>query len=173
MSGASGVGVMLGGGAEIHAPGRVWKVSAPDQRAKRRLESLVKKVVIDEAREMKGVLGPEAYHELFESKTRQLRDYETWRPGWMAVVFDPGYAHLFLWSLLHPAHPDATEEDVRAIFADAPEEVAAAYAQILPDFFTMLLAPVRSRIPPELLAKFEGAVAEAVSRLRRTPTSST
>jgi hypothetical protein len=173
--GTPGIGVMLGAGCELHALGRTWKVSAPDQNAKERLEKLAAATALEEVRRLKGMLDAAAYQEAFDRVTQNLRNYRTWKPGWQSVVFDPENAHLFLWSLLKGNHPDIDGDTVLAVFTDAPEEVAAAYAQILPDFFTMLLEPLAGRLTPELRAEVDAALARMVESLRRkpTPTNST
>ena len=167
---APGANVVLGGGAEIVLPtGRVWKVGAPDQAAKRRLEQLAAAVALNEVRDLRGVLDPAAYQEAFSEVTRNLKSYRTWQPGWQSVVMSPAGQHLFLLSLIQGPHPDATEDDVLGIFAEAPEEVAAALAQVLPDFFTLLTVPLRHLLNPGQLARVEAALAELRARL--TPTA--
>jgi arylsulfatase A-like enzyme len=171
--GTPGLGVMLGKGAEFRALGRAWKISAPDQDAKERLEKLAARSGLEEVRRLKGTLDPAAYKETFAEVTVSLPKYKTWREGWQAVVFDPANGHLFLWSLLQAAHPDVTEAEVLAATADAPEEVAAALAQVLPDFFQVLLAKVLPNLSPADAAKVVEAMATLRARLAPTPTSST
>lgn len=172
MSDAPGVGVMLAAPAEIKVGKTTWVVSPPDQDAKARLEKLAARAALEEVRRLKPVLDADAYAEAFRAAMDALPSYRTWQPGWQRVVFDPANAHLFLWSLLQAAHPDATEEDVVKLHADAPEEVAAAYAQLLPDFFRLLLAPVLPRLDPAARAAVEAAVADLRRRLTPTPTNS-
>lgn len=162
------VGVMLGKGATFGALGKTWKVSAPDQNAKARLEKIVAAEALNEVRRLKGTLDTAAYQEAFSDVTRRLKDYRTWGPGWQATVFGPSSAHFFLWSLLQGAHPDADEQTVLDICQDAPEEVAAVYVQILPDFFSILLEPVRNRIPPDKLAELEAIIASIPDLIRRS-----
>lgn len=171
--GTPGVGVMLGHGAEFRALNRAWTISAPDQDAKGRLEKLAARAALEEIRRLKGVLGAAAYNESFKAVVDALPSYRTWGAGWQAVVFAPANAHLFLWSLLQAAHPDVSEADVIAVAADAPEEVAAALAQVLPDFFRTLLAPVLPNLSPADAARVEEALATLRARLAPTPTSST
>ncbi len=166
--GPQSVGVMLGKGCTLHALGKTWKVSAPDLNAKERLEKLVASAALAEVRRLRDTLDPAAYQEAFSEVTRSLKSYRTWGAGWQRVVFDPANVHLFLWSLLLDAHPDVTEEAVFAILGGTPEEVAAAYAQVMPDFFTMLLAPVRDRIPADKLAEMEAMIAGVPEQIRRT-----
>lgn len=177
-----GVGVMLGSAGpcpECHHAGKVWKVGYPTQKAKKRLELLVKKLVLDEVREMKGVLDAASYDELYKSKSDNLKSYETWRPGWVAAVTDHANSHLFLWSLLSEHHPAATEADIKGLRDGAPEEVGAALAQVLPDFFHLLLADALASIPPEredlraqVRTKAEPFFAALRARLTPTATSS-
>lgn len=142
---------MLGGAAappEVPYAGRLWKVGAPDQQAKQRLERLVKAAALEEVRQLKGVLPPAAYQEAFAEATRSLPDYRTWGPGWQRVVNDPSNAHLFLLSLLQGPQPWATEADARGMARDVPEEVRAALAQVTPGFFRTLLADLLDGLPP-------------------------
>ena len=165
---AQSVGVMLGKGATFPALGKTWKISAPDQNAKDRLEKLVVRVALDEVRRLKGALEPAAYQEAFSDVTRRLKEYRTWGTGWQTIVFDAANAHLYLWSLLQESHPEIDGETVLAICEDAPEEVAAVFVQVMPDFFTMLLAPVRNRIPPGKLAELDQLIARMPEQIRRT-----
>jgi hypothetical protein len=166
--GTPGVGVMMGHGVEIVLPGgKRWKVGAPDQAAKARLEKLAAKVALDEVRRLKDTLDPAAYAELFGEVTRNLKSYRTWQPGWQSVVMSPAGQHLFLLSLM----PDATEADVLGIFATAPEEVAAALAQVLPDFFTMLVEPLTAHLSPADLEKVTAALAALRAQLTHTAPS--
>lgn len=154
---------------EIPFGGRLYKVGRPDQDAKARLEKLVKRVVIDDVRVLRDALDPAAYRELFDAKTANLRQYDTWRAGWQAVVFDPANAHLFLWSLLQSHQPAVAEADVKALAAGAPEEVQFALAQVMPDFFRETLAGVE--MTPDQRAAVEAAI--NVFRARLTPTRAT
>jgi len=172
VSDAPGIGVMLAAPVEIKVGRTVWTVSPPDQDAKARLEKLAARAALEEVRRLKGTLDADAYAEAFRAAMDALPSYRTWGAGWQRVVFDPANAHLFLWSLLQAAHPDATEEDVAKLHADAPEEVAAAYAQLLPDFFRLLLAPVLPRLDPEARRQVEAAVADLHRRLAPSPTNS-
>lgn len=167
-----GAGMMTGTpGAcpEIQAGGKIWKVGHPRQAAKGRLERLAKKVALDEVRAMKGILDPAAYKEAFEGVTNNLRKYDTWREGWQAVVFDPNNSHLFLWSLLQEHHPDITEAQVLEICTLAPEEVRAAFAQVIPDFFQVILKDVMNRLSPDQLATVTAALDALRDRLTPTP----
>lgn len=167
-----GVGQMIGTpGAcpDIEYGGKKWTVGRPDQNAKGRLEKLAAKVAIDEVRRLKDILDPQAYRESFDGVTGNLRKYQTWRDGWQAVVFDPNNSHLFLWSLLQSHHPDISEADVVQLCKAAPEEVRAAFAQVIPDFFTILLADILDRLPPESQATVKAAMDQLRDRLTATP----
>lgn len=169
---APGIGQMLASTSacpEIPHGKRRWKVGHPTQDAKGRLERLVKKVALDEVRSLKGTLDPATYDETFREQVRALKDYDTWKAGWQRIVFDPEYsALLFLWSLLQEHHPEVTEAEVRALFADAPEEVDAALVQVLPDFFQALLALILPRLDPQARAGVGAALAALRERLTRT-----
>lgn len=156
---------------DIPFKGKTYKVGRPDGDAKGRLEKLVKKVAIDEVRAMKESLDPEAYRELFESRTRSLKRYDTWRDGWQAIVFDPANAHLFLWSLLQAHQPAITEKEVTALTAEAPEEVQLALVQVMSDFFQMLLAELN--LTPDQQARVAKAFDALRARLTPTPDAST
>jgi hypothetical protein len=178
MAESPGVGVMLGAAGpcpEFTHAGKRWTVGHPTQAAKARLENLAGKVALDEVRRMKDVLDPAAYQETFAEVTRSLKDYRTWKPGWQRVVFDPEYAHLFFMSLLQEKHPGVTEGEVLELCAGAPEEVQAALAQVLPDFFQMLLDGIADRLTPEARAEVAGAVAKVRAALapRVPPTAAT
>lgn len=167
-----GVGVVLGAAGaapEIRSGGKTYTVAHPTQRAKARLEKIVKAAALNEVRELKGVLDPAAYQEAFAEAVKSLPDYKTWGPGWQRVVFNPANGHLHLWSLLQEHHPDADEALALELSRGAPEEVAAALAQTLPDFFQMLLAEVEDKLPPETAAEVRGALAELRTRLAPTP----
>lgn len=170
-----GVGAMIGTpGAcpEIQVNGKRWTVGRPDQDAKARLENLAKKVAIDEVRKLKGILDAAAYAEAMQLVVGNLRTYETWREGWQAVIFDPGNSHLFLWSLMQAHHPDISESQVADICKTAPEEVTAAFAQVIPDFFTILLANVLDRLSPEDQQTVQAAMEQLRHRLTLTPARS-
>lgn len=171
---APGVQQILGAAGacpEIVHGKRRWKVGHPTQAAKARLEKLAAKVALDEVRRLKDTLDPAAYQEAFGEAVKSLKNYRTWRPGWQAVVFDPANSHLYLWSLIQEHHPDASEEDVLAICRDAPEEVVAAMAQVLPDFFRLLLSEIRPHLSPEAFAAAEATVGQMRARLEPTPAS--
>lgn len=167
--GVTGILGASGACPEIAHGKRRWKVGHPTQAAKSRLEKLAAKVSLDEVRRLKDALDPAAYQEAFSEAVKSLKNYRTWRPGWQAVVFDPANSHLYLWSLIQEHHPDATEEDVLAVCRDAPEEVVAAMAQVLPDFFHLLLSDVKPHLSPEAFAKAEAAVAAMRERAMPTP----
>ncbi len=152
---------------EIVVSGKPWKVGHPTQAAKARLEKLAARVALDEVRRLKDVLDPAAYSETFSEATRSLPEYRTWRPGWQRVVFDPANVHLFLLSLVQEHHPNATETDIIALSRAAPEEVTAALAQVIPDFFRLLLAGLE--MTPDQRAAVEAELAKFRARLVPTP----
>jgi hypothetical protein len=167
-----GIGQMLANSnapIEIPVGVRVWKVAYPDQDAKDRLEKLVAKAALNEVRRLKGVLDAAEYAELFSEATRALPECRTWRAGWQRYVFDPAYAHLFLWSLLQAHHPNATERDVIGLMKEVPEEVTAALVQVIPDFFRVLLSGLD--LTPEQAETVEAAMATIRERLTPTPAS--
>ncbi len=123
-------------------------------------------------RALKDVLDPAAYQESFSLVIESLPKYDTFQPGWLATVFSPAQQHLFLWSLLQGAQPDIPEQLVIEMMTESPEEVAAAFAQVLPDFFHLLLEPHRKNLPPDRLATVEAALDQLRTQLVRTPTNS-
>lgn len=155
---------------EIPHGGTVWKLGRPDQDARARLEKLAIKVAVDQVRALKGVLDPGAYQELFGDVTRNLGRYATWRDRWQEVVFDPANGHLFLWSLLQAHHPAVTAEQVLRLIAEAPEEAELALAQVLPDFFQVLLSAALELVPAADRAGAERVAAGALAALRARPT---
>jgi hypothetical protein len=170
---------------DIRWRGRNWRVGRPTQDAKARLEKLVAAVSLEEVRRLKDVLSPAAYQEAFKAAMAALPSYHTWQAGWQAVVFDSANAHLFLWSLLQEFHPQVSEAEVRGMLAEVSEEVEAALAQVIPDFFQMLVDDLVARMAaairqatPEDAGRVEEAVAVARAevdrlRVRLTPTSPT
>mgnify|MGYP001605268688 FL=1 len=152
---------------EIPYKGTLYKLGRPDQDAKGRLEKLVKRVAIDEVRALKDALPPAAYAELFAERTKNLKQYDTWREGWKATVFEPANAHLFLWSLLQAHHPTITAADVLALATEAPEEVSYALAQVMPAFFRMLLEGIA--LTPDQQQALEEKLSEFRERLTPTP----
>lgn len=157
---------------EIPFKGKAYKVGHPTQAAKARLEQLVVAQAVAEVRELKGVLPPDAYAELFAETAEKVRgrSFKTWGADWQKTVFAPENAHLFLLSLLRGPHPDMSEADARAMMLEAPEECALALGLVVPDFFEMLLAD--RPLSPEDRAKVGAALSEARSRLT-SPTRST
>ncbi len=151
---------------EVPHGGTVWKVGRPDQDAKARLEKLVKRAAIEQVRALKDVLDPGAYREAFDRVTQNLRTYDTWGEGWQAVITDPAHAHLFLWALLQAHHPNVSEEAVKRLAAECPEEVGYALAQVLPDFFQALISPLLAKVPPEVRAQAEAKAGAFLAALR-------
>lgn len=172
MSDAS-IGDMVGGNdscPEIVFRGKKYAVGRPDQKAKARLEKLAAAVAINEVRALKDVLPADAYQEAFGAVTKNLKSYRTWQPGWQAVVFEPANGYLFLASLM----PDVPEETVKGICHDSPEEVNAALAQVIPDFFDMLLTDLKDHLSAEQMEAVRVVLQTLRERLIPTqPTSST
>jgi hypothetical protein len=142
-----GIGTMLGAAGacpEIDLKGNRWKIGHPTQRAKAVLEELAVAKAVAEIRRLKGILPPDAYAETFAELTSRIAagDYRTWGGGWQRVVLAPGNSHLFLLSLLREHHPQASEDDARALALGEPEQVGAALARVVPGFFSLLLDPL-------------------------------
>lgn len=172
------VGVMLGKGATLNALGKVWRVSAPDQNAKDRLEKLAMAFALLDVEKLEGTLPPASYDKAYGRALKSLSEYRTWGPGWQSVVF--GRAHYFLWSLLQEAHPFVTEGEVKDIMAESPEGVAAAYAQVMPDFFRVLVEEGVKDVPKKhraearakLMTELEPHLGDLVDRLTLIQTNS-
>lgn len=161
MAETPGIGIMLGAAGpcpEIPFGGKVWKVGHPTQRAKAELEKLAVAAALDEVRALKGVVPTDAYREMFAEVTSQItnREFRTWGPAWQRAVFAPANAHLFLCSLLRECHPQATPADALALAQGCPEEVAAALAQVVPNFLRVLLEGLP--LTPEQREKAEAAM---------------
>lgn len=142
-----GVGDALGeagGCPEVNLGGRVWKVGHPTQAAKSRLEKLAAARAVNNVLALRDVLPAAEYDQLWKSTLAavQAGKFKTWREGWRDIVFGDEAAGLFFLSLLQQHHPDATETDALALAAGAPEQVAAAIAQVVPGFLSVLLEGV-------------------------------
>lgn len=169
----AGVTALLGAAGAcpvIRHEGKDYTIGHPTQAAKARLELLVAAQAVNEVRELKSVLDPDAYTELFTETAEKVRgrSFKTWGADWQKVVLDPQNAHLFLLSLMRGAHPDLSEQTVRQMMDAQPEECALALGQVVPDFFAMLLAD--RPLTPEGRAKANAALEQVRTKLTsRTP----
>jgi hypothetical protein len=126
---------------EITVKGKTWKIGHPTQKAKAELENLAVRAAVSEVRSLKEVLPADAYKEAFAELTASIsaRDFRTWGTGWQRIVWGPQSVHLFLLSLLREHQSQATESDAIELATSAPEELAAALAQVVPSFVLLLL----------------------------------
>jgi hypothetical protein len=164
-----GVGTMLGasgGCPEVVFNGKTWKIGHPTQRAKDTLERLAVSKATQEIMALRGVVDAPAYAELFEAHKRDITagSFRTWGEGWQRITFSPQNAHLFLLSLVRECHPEATERDAQALAIGAPEELQLALAQVVPGFFTVLLADMP--LPPEKRQQVQVAMSQVMSKFK-------
>jgi hypothetical protein len=179
MSDTPGIGVMLGKGAEVVSGGKTWKVSAPDQNSKDRLAKLAAAVAIAEVEKLEGTLPPKSFDRAYRHVIQNLKDYHTWGEGWQRIVL--GSNHYFLWALLQESHPHITEAEVLGLMSKSPGGVAAAYAQVLPDFFHLLAEVKLLEVPEQSRAEarekmkaiIDGTIATVLAQLTPTPATST
>ena len=155
---------------EIRANGKVWRIGHPTGRAKSELEQLAVLSAFAEVRSLKDVLPPDAYAEAFRELTASVaaKSYKTWGEGWQRVVWGPASSHLFLLSLLRENHPQATEDDARALAVAEPEAVALALTQVVPSFIRLLLND-RKDITPEQREQAMRVVNERLGTLTPPP----
>lgn len=171
------VGVMLGAAGpcpEIRLGKQLWKVGHPTEAARAELERLVIQAASAEVLSLKGDLPPAAYAEMLSNFTRAVsaKAYKTWGDGWTEVVSKPENAHLFLLALLRENHPGATAEDSLALLERCPDEVAIAYAQVLPDFIRLLLLTRKDLTPgqrEEATGRFVGGFNKLLARRQPPP----
>jgi hypothetical protein len=171
-----GVQTMLGAAgapARVQWRGKPWLVGHPVQKAKAELEEIAAAAAVAEVRALKGALPSDAYAELWKDTVAaiQAKEFRTWGPGWARTVFARENAHLFLLSLLRCDQPHATEDDARGMAAEEPEQVTAALARVVPDFFAHLLAGLT--VPPDQRETFTARVGEITARFKAPPDSPT
>jgi hypothetical protein len=166
---AEGVGPVLGDAgppAEFEFRGRTWKVGHPVQAAKAELEKLVLQYVLESHEAMRGV-WPDAKFAAKEKELDELiygRHYRTWGSLWKVAVNGPDGNALLLLSLLKAHQPAAALDDARAMWANATRQVLIAYAQVMPDFFSALVAS-HPGTPEEKALALGAAVAQAAALL--------
>lgn len=142
-----------------------WKVGHPTQRAKARLEDMTAAVAVRETLALKPHLSADEFAPLWADVQADIRNRE-YRVGgrrWLEAVRSPGWAVLLLTALVREHHPDATEDDVRGLMDREPEQVQAAVARVLPDFFRGVGRQLR--LTPAQTADLERAITEAVGLL--------
>jgi len=134
---------------EIEWNGQTWKIGYPTGRAKDILKKLFIRQATDDVISLKNVLDGEQYAEMFESHRLALQSgkFEPFKPGWNAVMQSPNGGSLFLLSLLRLNHPNATLADANGITMDKGDELALIIDQVMPDFFSVLVADLK--ISPE------------------------
>lgn len=151
---------------EVKLNGKTWRIGHPTQKAKAELETLAVQQAVAEVTALKGILPPDQYKEMFDSVRDAItaKHYKTWGDGWQRIVWGPMSAHLFLLSLIRENHQDATEDDAMALAGGAPEQVAAALAQVVPSFLLLLLSE-RKDVTPEQREKIMGVARKLTSQL--------
>lgn len=158
---------------EISWNDKTWKVGHPTQRAKACLEELAAAKAVGEVVALKGAVPPAAYAEMFCDLMRGVKTgaYKTFGPGWVEQTTGPGGAVLFLLALLRERHPDAAEADALGLAADRGDEVQAALARVVPDFFDLLLASATIPAAQKQVVREALAGALAVAFPPPTPSS--
>lgn len=149
---------------EVRHAGKVWKVGHPTQAAKTTLEQLAVAAAVSEIEALEGTLSPLSYQKAYRELLAAIsaREYKTWGPGWERVVWGPMCSQLFLLSLIRENHQDATEADVVELAAKQPGQVAAALAQVIPNFARLLLSE-RKDLTPEQQETLLGVLAEQLA----------
>ncbi len=151
---------VLGVPSDIHALGRVWKFGPPSQDAKAILEELFAADAVREAGRLKRALSPVEYHaHLREVMARiDAGEYATGGPGWLAKLQNPHCHALFLLSLFRVNHPDMTAEQVKAVAAEAADELEAALVRQVPGFFGVAFPQLTPAERENLAETFRQAV---------------
>lgn len=129
--------MVAGPGPAVEWAGKTWRFGFNHQDAKGRLEELIRAHVVRDAlrtkRALGGAEGQEAY-DLTDAKVKGGH-YLTFARGWAEVLNSPAGVLLYTRSLLQEHHPDVTDDDVRRMLAEEPEQTEAAVAAVSPDFF--------------------------------------
>jgi hypothetical protein len=127
---------------EILHKGKVWKVGWPTQKAKAELETLVVKVSKENLAQLRDAYTEEEYREEDAALRALIRGghFKTWGSLWRTVNDSPDGMPLFLCSLLKAHHPDITIATARELWTESPEDAVDALVQVVPDFFTLLIA---------------------------------
>ena len=166
---AEGVGPVLGDAgppAEFAFRGRTWRIGHPVQAAKAELEKLVLQYVLESHEAMRGV-WPDTK---FAAKERELdeliygRHYRTWGTLWKTATNGPDGNALLLLSLLRVHQSAATLDDARAMWANATRQLLIAYSQVMPDFFSDLVAS-HPGTPEQKALALHAAVSQSVAML--------
>ncbi len=149
---ADGVNEVLGQSGPkptITHNGKMWEIAHPIQNAKAHFTAIITANAIVECKALKGVVPDETYGELWDALTNKIsaKHFRTLNAGWLAVMQSMDADVFFLLSLLRIKHPEATEEDARELFDSCREEVAAAFAQVVPGFLDCLAKDWPPQIP--------------------------
>lgn len=152
---------------EVVWKGETYQLSFPSQKAKAALEELVASRAVNECRAVKGVLDGAAYAELWDSTVSaiQTRQHRTMGPLWVKTVMAGGVvtAALIMFVLFRVKHPKITEDDVRAMIHEEPEQTTAALLRVIPSFFEMALGSAGAK--PELVADLMAQLKTALGGL--------
>lgn len=160
---ADGVNEVLGQSGPkptITHNGKTWEIAHPTQKAKAHLVAIVTESAKASVRELKPYSPPEEYAEMWNAVIDKItgRYYQTWHPGWMAAMGGQDGNAFLLLSLLRIAHPDATEDNARELLNECPEEVAAAFAEVMPGFFDLLERDFPPQVPKDQRAIHMAAI---------------
>lgn len=165
----AGVGPVLGAdGAPVTFDwnGRTWRLEHPVQKAKDELEKLVLRYVVGQQEEMRGVWAEDT----FAAKEKELDDriygghHKTLGSLWQAVTSGPDGNALFLLALLRQHQPHATLAEAATMWNASPRSLRLAYAEVIPDFFSVLVAS-RAGDPAEKARAAAAGAAQIVALL--------
>ena len=152
--------------------GKPWTVGFNTQEAKSVLEELIRQHVVRAAVRDKRAIGGEEGEAYFADVTARLDrgHYKTMEPGWWAVLQDAtAGTPLLVLSLMRPAHPDLTLEDVVSLADEEPEQLQEALRVVAPDFFRH--AARAARWKPEAVEKVAAAAEAMFGGLTSTASS--
>jgi hypothetical protein len=126
---------------EVTCNGKTWKIGYPTQDAKKILEQLVIAKATAEVMKLDGIIEPAQYAKIFNKHVNDVRSgaFKTWSEDWQAIAFSPQNGHFFLLSLLRLKQPNATEKDALDLSKNSSQEIEVVLAQVVPDFFLVLL----------------------------------
>ncbi len=170
---ADGVNEVLGQSGPkptITHNGKTWEIAHPTQKAKAHLVAIVTESAKASVRDLKPYTPPEEYAEMWDSVINKItaRYFHTWHPGWMAAIGGQDGNVVLLLSLMRIAHPEATEADSRDLLTECPEEVAAAFAEVMPGFFDLL----EKDFPPQVPKDQRAIHIAAIKRVFQSPPKS-
>lgn len=129
--------------------GKTWEIAYPTRKAKDHFTAIITASAVAECKALKGVLSDEDFAALWRDLTTKIQagHFRTLNAGWLEVMMGVDADAFFLLSLLRVSHPEATIEHARELYSECPEEIAAAYAVVVPDFLSSLEKDWPPKIP--------------------------